>query len=179
MGTTGEVSWASPNEVKQEECVAWIRTTDPDSGDPYYYNPKTGEVTWDVPTPSEAEVVALKARKSNQLRVPSEDCSATTLKDGRSDEKTTAAKDVVQPSWLPVVDPASGDTYYYHTVTGEVTWDNPEAQEEKPKKSDGRTQKSATSMSSCERKDKYKKKKDQCGTPLSEKKDKKERKDRR
>lgn len=82
----------------------WEAVADPDSGDTYYWNAKTGETTWERPRPVEAAAVA-------EEPPPPPAAKRTSL----------------PPGWEAVLDPDSGDTYYWNADTGDVAWEQPTA----------------------------------------------------
>ncbi|XP_051894717.1 rho GTPase-activating protein 27-like isoform X2 [Pristis pectinata] len=83
---------------QQEE---WETHTDQASGQPFYYNPVTGETTWDCPfdTPDSREQQAPPSRSSS-ISIPSAE-------------------------WESHFDEVSGQPYYYNPATGETTWELP------------------------------------------------------
>ena len=88
----------------------WIKVEDPAGEQPYYYNPKTGETSWERPEKAEANEPYIK--KAN-----------ATDKDGSKD--LSIEDNDLSEGWVEVVDPASGDCYWYNNETQETTWDNP------------------------------------------------------
>ena len=75
----------------------WTALVDPDSGDTYYANEKTGETTWDRPE-----------QEPNDITSPVSD-------------------DHLPADWIALEDAQSGDTYYLNQVTMATTWERPTA----------------------------------------------------
>ena len=97
------------------------------------YNSETGEVTWGKSN-AEGErhvhmcCVAFEHDRLTDTRPP----LRTTDKPEElwtEEEKAAAAGGgaaaAEQPEWMATEDEGSGMTYYYNTITGEVTWDPP------------------------------------------------------
>uniref|UniRef100_A0AAV1T690 WW domain-containing protein n=1 Tax=Peronospora matthiolae TaxID=2874970 RepID=A0AAV1T690_9STRA len=77
--------------------VDWEKHVDEASGSTYYYNTRTGESSWDVPS------------------------DVSTLQEPMASEERPS------PKWREFVDDASGATYYHDEVHGVSQWDKPEA----------------------------------------------------
>ena len=92
----------------------WEAIVEDESGDTFYYNPKTGETQWDLP---------VRRDDDGQKSVPAR--SAKTPRGFRANSGFTADDDIPEP-WEAVVEVESGDTYYYNKKTQEVTWDFPQ-----------------------------------------------------
>lgn len=82
----------------------WETHTDTDSGHLFYYNPVTGETTWDCPFGQAADGVSPAASPASSL-----------------------AHSPEIPEWEQHVDQGSGQTFFYNSVTGETSWDPPTA----------------------------------------------------
>ncbi|NXH98148.1 RHG27 protein, partial [Pachycephala philippinensis] len=82
----------------------WETHTDTDSGHLFYYNPVTGETTWDCPFGQAADGVSPAASPASSL-----------------------AHSPELPEWEQHVDQGSGQTFFYNSVTGETSWDPPSA----------------------------------------------------
>lgn len=80
----------------------WETHTDTDSGHLFYYNPVTGETTWDCPFGQAADGVSPAASPASSL-----------------------AHSPDLPEWEQHVDEGSGQTFFYNSVTGETSWDPP------------------------------------------------------
>jgi hypothetical protein len=88
----------------------WIKVEDPAGEQPYYYNPKTGETSWEKP--EEAETNEPYVKEVN-----------ATDKDGS--KHLSIEDNDLSEGWVEVIDPASGDCYWYNNETQETTWDKP------------------------------------------------------
>uniref|UniRef100_A0A8D0FLE5 Rho GTPase activating protein 27 n=1 Tax=Strix occidentalis caurina TaxID=311401 RepID=A0A8D0FLE5_STROC len=82
----------------------WETHTDTDSGHLFYYNPVTGETTWDCPFGQAEDGVSPVASPASSL-----------------------AHSPEFPEWEQYVDEASGQAFFYNSVTGETSWDPPHA----------------------------------------------------
>ncbi|KAM4756548.1 rho GTPase-activating protein 27 isoform 2-T3 [Cyanocitta cristata] len=82
----------------------WETHTDTESGHLFYYNPVTGETTWDCPFGQAADGVSPAASPASSL-----------------------AHSPELPEWEQHVDQGSGQTFFYNSVTGETSWDPPTA----------------------------------------------------
>ncbi|KAM6189654.1 rho GTPase-activating protein 27 isoform 2-T2 [Sarcoramphus papa] len=82
----------------------WETHTDTDSGHLFYYNPATGETTWDCPFGQAEDGVSPVASPASSL-----------------------AHSPEFPEWEQYVDEASGQAFFYNSVTGETSWDPPHA----------------------------------------------------
>uniref|UniRef100_A0A8C8B765 Rho GTPase activating protein 27 n=1 Tax=Otus sunia TaxID=257818 RepID=A0A8C8B765_9STRI len=82
----------------------WETHTDTDSGQLFYYNPVTGETTWDCPFGRAEDGVSPVASPASSL-----------------------AHSPAFPEWEQHVDEGSGQAFFYNSVTGETSWDPPQA----------------------------------------------------
>uniref|UniRef100_A0A8C5U9F1 Rho GTPase activating protein 27 n=1 Tax=Malurus cyaneus samueli TaxID=2593467 RepID=A0A8C5U9F1_9PASS len=80
----------------------WETHTDTDSGHLFYYNPVTGQTTWDCPFGQDGVSPAASPAPS-------------------------LAHSPELPEWEQHVDQGSGQTFFYNWVTGETSWDPPAA----------------------------------------------------
>eukprot|EP00538_Stauroneis_constricta_P000509 CAMPEP_0119553754 /NCGR_PEP_ID=MMETSP1352-20130426/6427_1 /TAXON_ID=265584 /ORGANISM="Stauroneis constricta, Strain CCMP1120" /LENGTH=984 /DNA_ID=CAMNT_0007600219 /DNA_START=188 /DNA_END=3142 /DNA_ORIENTATION=+ len=83
----------------------WMETQDPSSGATYYFNSVTNETSWERPaaTPS----------------------AATNAQDSAAPQEQEQAPAPAQQEWMETQDPATGNTYYFNTVTNETSWERP------------------------------------------------------
>lgn len=91
----------------------WQESLDPASGNPFYYNSKTGESSWTRPAAPE----------------PAPATSSSAQPAAASSQAATQAGGLAE-GWTEHVDPGSGKTFYYKVATGETSWTKPEAPQE-------------------------------------------------
>jgi hypothetical protein len=130
-----EEEGAEEDSVDESLPSDWIPLVDPASGDTYFCNEVTGEVTWDKPQfdPEEEE----KRQSSRGQRRPQDkmdkseegeessqllDSEQFKSEDGTEDDDPASVDDELPEGWFLIVDPASGDVYYSNEITGETTW---------------------------------------------------------
>ncbi|NWY32259.1 RHG27 protein, partial [Pheucticus melanocephalus] len=99
-----EAAASSAPEEPGGSVSDWETHTDTDSGHLFYYNPVTGETTWDCPFGQAADGVSPGASPAPSL-----------------------AHSPELPEWEQHVDQGSGQTFFYNSVTGETSWDPPSA----------------------------------------------------
>ncbi|NXE69464.1 RHG27 protein, partial [Calcarius ornatus] len=99
-----EAAASSAPEEPGGSVSDWETHTDTDSGHLFYYNPVTGETTWDCPFGQAADGVSPAASPASSL-----------------------AHSPELPEWEQHVDQGSGQTFFYNSVTGETSWDPPSA----------------------------------------------------
>lgn len=122
--STGETTWKKPKQEKMngsptqsqqlpsinsasstsqsKSILGWQMLQDPMSGQTYYRNEQTNELSWQRP-PSQAEEVRTSPETRYQLP---------------------------QGGWEALQDPASGRTFYRNTSTNETTWQQPSSEEQ-------------------------------------------------
>ncbi|XP_030919496.1 rho GTPase-activating protein 27 [Geospiza fortis] len=99
-----EAAASSAPEEPSGSVSDWETHTDTDSGHLFYYNPVTGETTWDCPFGQAADGVSPGASPASSL-----------------------AHSPELPEWEQHVDQGSGQIFFYNSVTGETSWDPPSA----------------------------------------------------
>nr|XP_030111881.3 rho GTPase-activating protein 27 isoform X2 [Taeniopygia guttata] len=99
-----EAAASSAPEEPVGSVSDWETHTDTASGHLFYYNPVTGETTWDCPLGQAADGVSPAASPASSL-----------------------AHSPELPEWEQHVDQGSGQTFFYNSVTGETSWDPPTA----------------------------------------------------
>ncbi|XP_069733022.1 rho GTPase-activating protein 27 isoform X2 [Phaenicophaeus curvirostris] len=95
---------SSTLEEPNSSTSDWETHTDTDSGHLFYYNPVTGETTWDCPFGQAEDGVSPVASTASSL-----------------------AHSPQGPEWEQHTDEASGQAFFYNSVTGETSWDPPNA----------------------------------------------------
>lgn len=96
-----------PKQHLSSSLADWETHTDTDSGQLFYYNPVTGETTWDSPFEN--------------------------LEDGVSPATSPSPSLTNSPmlaEWCQHMDEASGQVFFYNSVTGETSWERPQAGDE-------------------------------------------------
>ncbi|XP_052640995.1 rho GTPase-activating protein 27 isoform X2 [Harpia harpyja] len=93
---------SSAPEEASSSVSDWETHTDTDSGHLFYYNPVTGETTWDCPFGQAEDGVSPVASPASSL-----------------------AHSPEFPEWEQYMDEASGQAFFYNSVTGETSWDPP------------------------------------------------------
>ncbi|NXC40565.1 RHG27 protein, partial [Penelope pileata] len=91
-----------PRTEHRTSSTDWETYTDTDSGHLFYYNPTTGETTWDCPFEQEDGVSP-----------------------GASPSSPALSPQLAE--WGRYVDEGSGQAFFYNSVTGETSWDPPAA----------------------------------------------------
>jgi hypothetical protein len=146
---SGEVSWERPtngvagtfgHEASEEISFetkpideddeklpeGWIESKDSSSGEVYYYHAESGETSWERPSSTE------EMKRSLELSmVEEEDNETDELDDAKDSEEieNLSAPDPLPEFWVESEDPSSGKTFYYNSLTQEVSWKRPTADE--------------------------------------------------
>lgn len=119
----------------------WISILDPDSGEYYYSNEQTGEVTWDRPAAELEKEEEIHDKTASQSQFDDENSTSEngSFDQGSEDQESDAQESSAQEEeeegdlpegWISLVDEDSGDVYYFNEVTGVTTWDRPIEDEE-------------------------------------------------
>ncbi|XP_066483317.1 rho GTPase-activating protein 27 isoform X2 [Tiliqua scincoides] len=85
----------------------WETHTDTESGHLFYYNPETGQTTWQSPFDGLVDSVSPVHSHSPSL----------------------APSPATPAEWGQYLDEASGQVFFYNTATGETSWDAPQGEE--------------------------------------------------
>lgn len=110
----------------------WVETTDPSTGQTYYYNKATNETSWEDPKGS-AMVAEIGSTASDWIETPDPTTGKTYYYNSVTQETSWEKPDGVKSEeeaasgWAEVVDPSSGQTYYYNQNTQETAWEKPVA----------------------------------------------------
>jgi hypothetical protein len=130
----------------------WLALEDPDSGETYFANEVTGELTWDRPKMQQTETnfdddlptgwIALEDADSGETYYLNEATMATTwdrpneengseIDENNREHQSSEIVGVscnnedLPPGWEAILDPSSGDYYFAHE-SGETQWELPE-----------------------------------------------------
>ena len=109
-----------------DPSTGWKQIVDDESGYPYWYNTVTGDSTWDkppgftkevdaAPTPPDLPLSTLPAQLGNW---GSEIDTAFAI-----EEPPPKAR--LPPGWEAHEDEDTGEVYFFHTMTGETSWEMP------------------------------------------------------
>ena len=106
----------------------WEKLSDPASGNTYFFNRETNETSWEFPIieKDDANVdpssIGIEAEGEDEAELPNEETAENANQD--SDHRIETSVDL-PAGWEKVVDPSSGDTYYFNEETNETSWDPP------------------------------------------------------
>jgi hypothetical protein len=101
----------------EELAPEWSKIYDELSGQYYYCNNVTWEVSWDPPSTKNNESEQLSEAEVQQRALE----AYYQELDGESEEKYDS-----ESAWIEQFDESSNSTYYYNTVTGDTAWELPE-----------------------------------------------------
>lgn len=87
--------------------ATWETHTDTESGHLFYFNPETGQTTWQSPF----------------------DGFVDSVSPGHSRSPSLAPSPATPAEWGQYLDEASGQVFFYNTATGETSWDAPQVEE--------------------------------------------------
>jgi hypothetical protein len=118
-------------ETKDTLPEGWAEIEDPSSGQVFYYNSSTAETSWDIPTSDASRSDEVGAKHLHHQNLESDEGKTLNNKDVVVSEQAdsfregSAESEDLPDQWVESTDPQSGNTYYYNTVTEEVSWDTP------------------------------------------------------
>ncbi|XP_061444863.1 rho GTPase-activating protein 27 isoform X2 [Rhineura floridana] len=98
---------STPQPHRSSPLTSWETHTDAESGRLFYYNPETGQTTWESPFDA-----------SDNTGSPAHPCSPLL-----------PLSPATPAEWDQYVDQASGQVFFYNTTTGETSWDAPQGNE--------------------------------------------------
>ena len=111
--------------VKAEDTGhEWHMAKDPKSGESYYFNENSGEVSWENPNEAAERAAALE-REHHMLA------------DHTAQNQPERASGTRDDGWEQVRDDRTGGVYWWNRHTGETAWDEPAAADGKPGSSSG------------------------------------------
>jgi len=140
---TAPVTEATPDNTSTEaepksgaETSDWVETTDPSSGQVYYYNTLTQETSWEDPRPQASESSLSdwietedpssgkvyyynKVTHETSWEKPSELGTSEASTNDQTHDQTN------ENDWVETVDPTSRKTYYFNQRTQETSWEKP------------------------------------------------------
>jgi len=145
---TNEEASSEADSSDQDTSSDWVETTDPTSGQTYYFNSKTNETSWEKPTSTgestpeqdangESDWSETVDASSGQSYYYNHKTGETSWEKppGMTEATTADAEDengqIQDIEWVETTDPSSGNTYYYNSMTGETSWERPAALKEK------------------------------------------------
>ena len=118
-------------ENQSESGKQWVEIYDSSAEDFYYWNQETGDVQWVQPSDYILAVeddflkIVLKIQcifRGNAGRRKAER-KRLGIKEPAPKKKEKELEE--WEKWMPTTDPNTGDTYYYHIETAEVSWEKP------------------------------------------------------
>ena len=129
-------SWKKSKRILQEERGTeesgkqWVEIYDSNAEDFYYWNQETGDVQWIQPSDYilavEDDFLKIVLKLQSIFRGNADRRKVERKKKGIKEPEPKKKKELEEwEKWMPTVDPNSGDTYYYHIETNEVSWEKP------------------------------------------------------
>ena len=109
----------------------WSEHTDPSTGSTYFYHAVSGETSWERPKLVGSEEGDRNdiAESQTELEVyPRVDDGATELSSIMPATEDVICEDMpLQDGWTELVEPTTGQTYFYHAESLQTTWERPSA----------------------------------------------------
>ncbi|KAI2496147.1 COPII vesicle coating [Fragilaria crotonensis] len=102
----------------------WVEVVDPASGLPYYFCEATNETSWERPIVIPSAVRLLPGQEISEL--PVEDVQNVKPQDHGA---TSSASLVLPPGWVALLDPTTGDPYYFNVERNITLWEVPVEEE--------------------------------------------------
>ena len=131
-----EVLESDEDSSESEEGPEWEEHIDPGSGMPFWFNRRTKESTWEVPTSAGAggdgggsSAGTAKTLDKGFGNSPTRSRRASPRSAARLKLQASLADDEVDTprrGWREQVDPSTGETFYFHKRTRQSTWTEPE-----------------------------------------------------
>ena len=116
----------APNDALPD---GWKCTTDPNTGEVYYYQSITGQTSWTKPTnPHTTTTTKKKAKRDGDICDDDHDHKATTAGTTTTTYTNTTTNETtltLPDGWTTAIDATTGKTYYYHIPTQITQWDPP------------------------------------------------------
>jgi uncharacterized protein YbdZ (MbtH family) len=114
----------------------WTEVSDPSSEQIYYYNTNTQETSWELPSVDGALHEGVEDRIVDSAipdpATPEQEAPGTSenledeIRSVKSISKNESDGDSPLPSgWIELVDPSSGNVYYFNEVTNATSWETP------------------------------------------------------
>lgn len=96
--------------------AGWVEMLDEQTGAPYYYSAETGEYRWEMPAGFGGAGGVVQEEDTGALWLSRQEPGALSA-------RSTHERDIGE--WEELRDDATGQTYYHHPGTGEVSWSLP------------------------------------------------------
>ena len=112
MATERPVAAGAAPKASESE---WSKHLDKETGDYYYFNAKTGQVTWDDPNQPD-HVVSPRSKSNNRKK---------NFEVAQRDRRGT----IMPPGWTSAVSSSTGKKYYVRPDGGGTQWEKPPGNE--------------------------------------------------
>lgn len=103
-----------------------------EDGQAYYVHASSGETSWDRPVAASPRPTLASSRNlgspanvSLRAALLSSAGASTRLPAASASRRNNLAASALPPGWVETTDPDSGGVYYFHSLTGETSWERP------------------------------------------------------
>lgn len=113
QSTNSDFDVTGQNSIDDDDGLpeGWYSAIDPNSNERYYCNEETGETQWQRPEHEEMSQGSSQLDEDNQNL--------------QEDEDNSEVSEELPEGWEAILDPSSGDYYYYNADSGTTSWDKP------------------------------------------------------